>query len=474
MSVIAVCAAGLLLRAVLAEQPPAPPRFDTELNQPPPVPPPAVQGGGYGFPSGGAPLPPAAAYAAPASSVFAPPGLNVPAHPQPHSPLAGPPLSRDGLQTAAVANAPSPLAQPWTPAAGQAWATAPVQPWTPPPQFDEPPITIFKPGQIIAWVGDQPIQVGDLMPMVEQIMAAHLAEMDPKVVEQQKAAIEQQKDKLMRQALESAIQTKLLYLDFLRTIPADKKKEILPKITSRAEEQFMEKQLPEAMEKAQVTTQAELEAKLREFGSSIQRQKQSFVERALGQSVLSQKVNYEPEITHQAMLDYYYAHSADYEIPARARWEKLTVRFDRFSNKQQAWAALGEMGNEVLRGAPLHAVAQRQSQAIDARDGGYHDWTSRGSLASDVLDQAIFSLPIDRLSDRLEDAEGFHIVRVIERIDAGRVPFEQAQVDIKETLRKEHVKEQVNAYVAKLKQEIPVWNTLDEAPQTGTANASSF
>ena len=132
------------------------------------------------------------------------------------------------------------------------------------------------------------------------------------------------------------------------------------------------------------------------------------------------------------------------------------------------------MGNEVLRGAPLHAVAQRQSQAIDARDGGYHDWTSRGSLASDVLDQAIFSLPIDRLSDRLEDAEGFHIVRVIERIDAGRVPFEQAQVDIKETLRKEHVKEQVNAYVAKLKQEIPVWNTLDEAPQTGTANASSF
>lgn len=469
MSVIAVCAAGFLLRAVLAEQPPAPPRFDTELNQPPPVPPPAVQDPGYGLPRGGAPTQPAGAYAAPASSVFAPPGLNVPAGPTQYAPLAGPPLPREALRTAAVAAPPPVAAQPWMPVARQTWGATPVQPWMPPPPAAEPPVTIFKPGQIIAWVGDQPIQVGDLMPMVEQVMAAHLAQMDPKVVEQQKDAIEQQKDKLMRQALDSAIQTKLLYLDFLRTIPADKKEEILPKITSRAEEQFLEKQLPEAMQKAQVATQAELEAKLREFGSSIQRQKRSFVERALGQSVLSQKINYEPEITHQAMLDYYYAHSADYEIPARARWEKLTVRFDRFSGKQQAWAALGEMGNEVLRGAPLRAVAQRQSQGIDADDGGYHDWTSRGSLASEVLDQAIFSLPVGRLSDRLEDAEGFHILRVIERTEAGRVPFEQAQVDIKETLRKEHVKEQVNAYVAQLKQEIPVWNTLDDAPQVGDA-----
>ena len=333
-------------------------------------------------------------------------------------------------------------------------------------------MTVFKAGQIIAWVGDQPIQLGDIMPMVEQIMAPYLAEMDPQVVEQQSAAIEQQKDKLMAQALESAIQTKLLYLDFLRTIPADKRKEILPKITSRAEEQFFEVQMPEAMKKAEVETQAELEAKLREFGSSIQRQKQSFVERALGQSVLSQKVNYEPEITHQAMLDHYYANIEDYAIPARARWEKLTVRFDRFATKQQAWTALGEMGNEVLRGAPLHAVAHRQSQGIDAREGGYHDWTTRGSLASEPLDEAVFSLPVGRLSERIEDHQGFHIVRVIERTDAGRVPFEQAQVEIKETLRKARVKEQIEAYVTKLKDEIPVWNSLEAAPAVGTAPAA--
>lgn len=348
----------------------------------------------------------------------------------------------------------------------------PYAPWTRPALLPprESPVAVFKPGQIIAWVGDQAIQVGDVMPLVEQVMAPRLAELDPKVVEQQKDQIEQQKEKLMRQALDSAIQTKLLYLDFLRTIPADKKKEILPNITKRAEEQFYEKQMPEAMKKAEVETSMELDAKLREFGSSLERQKQSFVERAMGQSVISQKVNYEPEITHQAMLDYYRAHLADYDLPAKARWEKVTVRLDRFNSKQEAWAALGNMGNEVLRGAPLHAVAQRQSQGVDAPEGGYHDWTERGSLASEVIDQAIFTLPAGRLSERLEDNEGFHIVRVIERTEAGRVPFEVAQVEIKETLRKQRVREQINEYVDKLKQQIPIWTAFDDQPAAAADN----
>ncbi|NLF71190.1 MAG: hypothetical protein GX575_19335 [Candidatus Anammoximicrobium sp.] len=455
-----------------ADEPPPPPRFDTELNQPPP-------------------LPPVQVAQATAHPLFGPPALNVPPDPAPQQPAyqgvpPGYPSSPNGRlapdHAAALRYAPSP--DEYTPAPDSAPAPAGAPPYSAPRQASLPPVSpwmnpapavqqqspaaVFKPGQIIAWVGDQPIQVGDVMPLVEQVMAPRLAELDPAILEEQKAAIEQQKEKLMIQALDSVIQTKLLYLDFLRTIPADKLKEALPNITKRAEEQFYEKQLPDALKKAKVETGMELDAKLREFGSSLQRQKQSFVERAMGQSVISQKVNYEPEITHQAMLDYYRAHLADYELPAKARWEKLTVRFDRFPSKQEAWAALGNMGNEVLRGAPLHVVAQRQSQGIDAAEGGYHDWTTRGSLASEAIDQAVFTLPAGRLSERLEDSEGFHIVRVIERTEAGRVPFEQAQVEIKETLRKERVKEQVTAYVEKLKQQIPVWTAFDDqAPAPG-------
>jgi hypothetical protein len=265
--------------------------------------------------------------------------------------------------------------------------------------------------------------------------------------------------------LENQIEIKLLYLDFLRNIPADKKKEILPRITKRAEEQFYEKQLPETLKKAKVASAGELDTKLREYGSSLDAQKRTFIERAFGQSMLGQNIDYEPEITHQQMLDYYWEHVEDYEIQAQARWEVLTVRRDRFPSEREAWAALGNMGNEVLRGAPLAAVAKRHSQGVDAADGGYHDWTTKGSLASEVLDEAIFTLPVGQLSERLEDKTGFHIVRVIERRGASRVPFREAQVEIKEKLKKERIREQIAEYVDKLKAEIHVWTAFDDEPR---------
>ena len=54
-----------------------------------------------------------------------------------------------------------------------------------------------------------------------------------------------------------------------------------------------------------------------------------------------------------------------------------------------------------------------------SHEGGRYDWTTKGSLVSDVIDQAIFSLPVGKLSRILEDEKGFHIVRVIEREDCG-------------------------------------------------------
>jgi len=342
-----------------------------------------------------------------------------------------------------------------------------------PPQPPRAPVAkVFEPGQIIAWVGDQPIQSGDIMPTIEQMLAPALAKMSPEEIRSQQDQIDEQKQRLLQQALKNSVETKLLYLDFLRTLPDDKRKEILPNITKRAEEQFYEKQLPDAIQRAKVNSAIELDAELRKYGSSVAEQKRLFVERILGQSVLGQKIDYEPEVTHQEMLSYYQEHAPDFDRPARARWEKLTVRFDRFSSKAEAWAALGQMGNEVLRGAPLDAVARRRSQGVDAEDGGYHDWMTQGSLASDVLDRAIFTLPEEKLSERMEDDRGFHIVRVIEREEAGKVPFVDAQVEIKEALRKNKIRQQIEEYVAKLRNEITVRTIFDEqdnSPESQTA-----
>ncbi len=136
------------------------------------------------------------------------------------------------------------------------------------------------------------------------------------------------------------------------------------------------------------------------------------------------------------------------------------------------------MGDAVLRSANFAEVARARSQGPTASVGGQYDWTSEGSLASDLLDRAIFTLPVGRMSPILDDGRSptISIVRVIERTEAGRQAFTEVQSEIKEKLQIAHTekdKEKLHEYVAKLREQIPIWTIYDdEAGDSKSAPAS--
>jgi parvulin-like peptidyl-prolyl isomerase len=324
-----------------------------------------------------------------------------------------------------------------------------------PPRLDDPNSKLgsFEPAKLLAIVGNQPILVGDLLPQINQFLKANADKLAP-------GQFEDNKDRWLRMVLEQSIDTKLAFVDFLRSIPPER----LELVQGKINEQFDETELPKAMQKAEVKTPAELDAKLREFGSSLEKQRRLFAEQILAFEMIRQNVKRDKEVTHQEMLDYYHEHEKEFRVDARARWEHLGTRFSEFPDKDAAWRATVDMGNEVLGGAPLAAVARRRSQAFDAEEGGLNDWTTKDSLRSEPLNQAIFSLPLNRMSEIIEDEEGFHIVRVIEREPAGLVPFVEAQVKIKEKIQKQRFEEQKTAYLDRLRKQTTIWTAFDDVP----------
>lgn len=382
----------------------------------------------------------------------------------------GPPPSVPG-PTENYASQKEPPSSPWPPPAAasppqQANFSGPVDASKPlsNPTDVSAPLNLFEPAQQIARVGSEPIFLGEVLGNVNQILEPYQGKYPDE-------EIERQRQKLIQQLLPFAIDTKLLYLDFLRDFP-DKTR--LPEVEKSVYEQFDKTQLELLMKKTNVTSIVELDAKLRSYGSSLQKTRRAFYEQVLGQQMLKRKVNLEQEISHGEMLDYYYAHVAEYAIGAKVRWEELMVRFDRFPSKEDAYRELALMGNEVLRGAPLAAVAKRRSQGFNASEGGYFDWTNQGSLASKILDKNLFELPIGRLSAIIEDAQGFHIIRVVERTEATRVPFEDAQSEIKKKLIDERVNAQRDKYVADLRERTPVWTIFEGERNAGrTADRSA-
>ncbi|MFI4873746.1 MAG: peptidyl-prolyl cis-trans isomerase [Blastopirellula sp. JB062] len=329
---------------------------------------------------------------------------------------------------------------------------------------------LFTPARIIALVGGQPILAGDILGPVNQALEKRIAELsDEQRATVTEEVLEEQRQMALRELLPGLIDTKMVYLDFIRAIPPDR----LSEMQQHLEAQYAEYQMDADLESYGVNTPAELDIKLRAEGSSLEKKKRLFLEQIVAQQQLRMHVKPDTEVTHQQMLDFYHEHIKEYEQPSRARWEQLMVRFDKFSSKAEAERAIADLGNQVLRGAPLDAVAKKHSHCFRAEEGGKYDWTTQNSLKNETIDAAIFSLPPNRLSQIIESPEGYHIVRVLERDEATVKPFREAQVEIKEKIKRQRANQQQQEYLADVKRRTQVWTIFDEEKSAQTASSDS-
>jgi parvulin-like peptidyl-prolyl isomerase len=320
-------------------------------------------------------------------------------------------------------------------------------------------------GQIIARVGSERILAGDVLPQVNRILEDNQDQIPPQQVEEARRY-------LIQQHLKPMIQQKLVYAEAKRSIPA----ESFANVEKRLVEQFEKNTLAELYEKTETSDPLALDAKLQEMGASLIQLRRNYMEQALASHWISGQIDNDREITRDEMLDYYQQHAEDFRFDSKARWEELMVRPELFPSKAAAYAALAEMGNQVLRGVPLADIARQASQGVTAGEGGQYDWTHQGSLVSSETDVALFSLPVGQMSQIFEDQFGFHIIRVIERQLSGQVPFEEAQASIREEIRSVRRDEQVEQYLAKLSETVRVWTIFDDEPETqiGAADGPEF
>lgn len=307
---------------------------------------------------------------------------------------------------------------------------------------------------VVARVGPEVVLEGDLM---TPAAAEWLAKVSPGLKPEQ---VRELKLMIYKQVLPPHIETLLVFVDACRTIPEER----LPEIETKVSEAFDETQLPKMMQEAGVSGARDYEQMLKSRGQSLERMRKMFFERALAQQWLSTQVEAKDEIPHADMIAWYENHLADYDFPAKARFEQLTVKITPTQSRDQAWNKLAAMGNEVFSGRSFADVAREKSEGPTAAGGGAYEWTTRGALVSKVIDEAIFTLPVGQLSTILDDGTALHIIRVTERTDAGRTPFIEAQVGIRDRLIQDRKKSEMEAYLKRLRDRTPVWTIFDDDP----------
>lgn len=331
-------------------------------------------------------------------------------------------------------------------------------------------------GEIVARIDGEIVLASDVLWLVNMMIEANRDRIPPDQVEDAKRA-------LLRQQVMGLIDTKVLYADFRRKVPAEN----LPKVEANLSVPFEESEIPRLCSMLKLEDKQQLEEFLKERGTSLADAKRQFCERTIAGEWLRQLAPKPKPVTHEDLLAYYKEHEAEYDFPAQARWEEISIQTMRMNgDRAAAWKTIAEMGNEVwqqvaqnpdLRGPVFSEIAKAKSHGITAAQGGSHDWTTRGALRSAEIDAALFSLEIGQLSDIIESEIGFHIIRVLERKEAGRTPFTEAQAKIAKILEAAGKKDLVGVELDNLRDKSRIWTVFDgefrgseiEDRQRGTA-----
>ncbi len=320
----------------------------------------------------------------------------------------------------------------------------------------------FPAGRLIAVVGYEHILAGDMAVFVEPIIQQNKDKI-PSADEEKKI-----RKQLTRQALRQYVEIKAIYHEFFRdmvgSVPPKEFADTKKKVITRAGKIFFEKQVPVLMEKYEVQTIAELEQKLMDKSLSLGTLRGQFIEQVLASELERKFVPDKFEIDRHDLVDAYRQEkdSERWNVAGRARWRQLTVRFDKHSTREEAMARIRELGNEVYYGKAFEAVAKQSSEGYSASEGGVYDWTTQGSLKSKPLDEALFTLPPNSLSQIIEDDIGLHIVEVLER-EAGHVKdFTEAQAELRESLSEERRRKEIRTFRERIMNRTTVWTLWPE------------
>lgn len=380
---------------------------------------------------------------------------NSPGQYQPFSPpvVGGLPPGSKGLQQPVYVADRSEPRGPYSSLSGQQDLSEYVDETVGVVKSDAPPLDLnrFAAGELIAVVGKEPILIGHLI--------------DPKKVTEDQLkspAFEMG----LRKALAEVIMRKALAQRFINDQLSGKsikeREEGERHIRRKVTQIFYDSIVPDMKKKQKCETDEEFYAFLDKTKMTLQTLQNDYAETMLARQCINENVPDKPTAELIDLSAYYDEHLDEFKQPAKARFQILTAEFSKYPNKDAAFGAIAEMGNQVIGGRPFETVARSMSNGYAASQGGYYDWTTKNALKSKVIDDIVFSIEQQKLSQIFEDSEGFHIVRVIERKNAQTVPFHEVQPEIKKKIIETKKKQTEKDYMQKVRETTPVWTRWPE------------
>ena len=214
------------------------------------------------------------------------------------------------------------------------------------------------------------------------------------------------------------------------------------------------KRLDQVRQQNKIDSMEDLEKAVTAQGSNWEDFKNNIRNGLLTQRVISNEVGSHITIGKDEVEKYYNEHKKEFVRPEQVALREIEVNTERKKDeelpelKKKAETAL----KRVKDGEDFGEIAKRFSDSSTAKQGGFLGVYKRGELSKE-LEDIVFKMKKNELTDVMDTKQGYLILQVLERYEAGEQPLKKVENEIMDHLYSQRMEPAMRQYLKTLREQ---------------------
>jgi peptidyl-prolyl cis-trans isomerase SurA len=214
------------------------------------------------------------------------------------------------------------------------------------------------------------------------------------------------------------------------------------------------KRLDQLRQQNKIDSMEDLEKAVSAQGSNWEDFKNNIRNGILTQRVISSEVGSHINIGKEEISKYYDDHKKEFVRPEQVALREIEVSTE--GKKDEELPELKKKAETALKrvkdGEDFGEIAKRFSDSTTAKQGGFLGVYKRGELSKE-LEELVFKMKKNELTDVMDTKQGYLVLQVLERYEAGEQPLSKVENEITDHLYSERMEPAMRQYLKTLREQ---------------------
>lgn len=174
--------------------------------------------------------------------------------------------------------------------------------------------------------------------------------------------------------------------------------------------------------------------------------------------MMEDEVALQPEATDAQVREFYDKNPDKFRREEAVRASHILIRTEPDADaaaKEKARARAADLAKQAKAGADFAELARKHSDDGSAEMGGDLNYIAPGQTVAS-FDKVAFSLKPGEISDVVETEFGFHVIKVVEKREAGMEPFELVSPKIRAYLTEQAKQQRAQNFIEEIKKKAKI------------------